>query len=125
MVTATSAINRIINLRPKPETESAPPEPLRLNERTGGLEIEFRNVTFKYPTRDTPVLKNLNLKIAPGSFTAFVGPSGCGKTTLVSLLERFYDLKGDGCKGEILVNGQNLDSLDIKDYRKVVALVSQ
>ncbi|RPA77067.1 ABC multidrug transporter [Ascobolus immersus RN42] len=123
MVAATAAVNRIINLRPKEDADA--PTPLQLDLIEGGLEIEFRDVTFRYPSRPEPVFEGLNLTIKAGSFTAFVGPSGCGKTTLVSLIERFYDLKGEGCSGSILINGQELDSLDVKAYRSVVALVSQ
>jgi ATP-binding cassette, subfamily B (MDR/TAP), member 1 len=66
---------------------------------TGGLRpfnvrgrIEFRNVTFRYPSRpEEPVVKNLNLIIEPGQSVALVGPSGSGKSTIVALLERYYD----------------------------------
>jgi ATP-binding cassette, subfamily B (MDR/TAP), member 1 len=54
--------------------------------------IEFRNVTFRYPSRpEEPVVKNLNLVIEPGQSVALVGPSGSGKSTIVALLERYYD----------------------------------
>ena len=55
-------------------------------------EIEFRNVSFTYPSRpDVPILKNLSFKVLRGQTLAIVGASGCGKSTIVSLLERFYD----------------------------------
>jgi ATP-binding cassette subfamily B (MDR/TAP) protein 1 len=84
--------------------------------------IEFKNVTFSYPSRPNHrVLKNLNLRIHKGQSIGLVGPSGCGKTTIVALLERFYDISS----GEILIYGQPLSSLDVKSYRARTGLVSQ
>uniref|UniRef100_A0A5K3FMC8 ABC transmembrane type-1 domain-containing protein n=1 Tax=Mesocestoides corti TaxID=53468 RepID=A0A5K3FMC8_MESCO len=58
-------------------------------------KIEFRNVTFNYPTRpDVQVLRNFSLTINPGETVAIVGPSGSGKSTTVQLLQRFYDTVG-------------------------------
>ena len=55
-------------------------------------DIEFRNVSFTYPSRpDVPILKNLSFCVQHGQTLAIVGASGCGKSTVVSLLERFYD----------------------------------
>jgi ATP-binding cassette, subfamily B (MDR/TAP), member 1 len=86
------------------------------------VAIEFKNVRFSYPTRpqDT-VLRNLNLKIQRGQTVGIVGASGCGKTTIITLLERFYDINS----GQILIHGQPLSSLDIKSYRASTGLVSQ
>lgn len=69
-------------------------------------EIEFKNVTFKYPDGDEEVLKNFNLHIPPGTNVAIVGETGAGKSTLVNLACRFYE----PTEGEILVDG--------KDYRE-------
>ena len=56
--------------------------------------VEFRDVTFAYPRRsDVPVFTRLNLTVPAGLVTALVGESGGGKSTIVSLLERFYDVK--------------------------------
>lgn len=70
-------------------------------------EIEFRNVWFKYPTRENWILKNVSFKINAGEIVAFVGHSGCGKSTIVQLLLRFYDVN----EGKVLIDGR-----DIKDY---------
>ena len=84
--------------------------------------IEFRNVRFAYPTRPTAaVLRRCNFKVARGQRVALVGASGCGKTTVISLLERFYDIIG----GELLIHGVPLASLDVHAYRASLALVSQ
>ena len=77
----------------------------------GGLKvtingnIEFKDVTFRYPTRpETVVLKSFSLKIKKGRTVAFVGSSGSGKSTVVGLLERFYDLEG-GALGRCTLTG--------------------
>ncbi len=72
-------------------------------------EIEFRNVSFKYPgdERDALILKDLNFKINPGEFVAIVGSTGVGKTSMVNLIPRFYDTT----EGQVLVDGK-----DVKDY---------
>ncbi|KAK3375110.1 P-loop containing nucleoside triphosphate hydrolase protein [Podospora didyma] len=84
--------------------------------------IEFRDVHFRYPTRpEQPVLRGLNLSIQPGQYVALVGASGCGKSTTIALLERFYDPLAGG----IYVDGKEISSLNINDYRRYIALVSQ
>jgi len=84
--------------------------------------IEFRDVHFRYPTRlEQPVLRGLNLSIKPGQYVALVGASGCGKSTTIALLERFYD----PLVGGIYVDGKEISSLNINDYRSYIALVSQ
>lgn len=84
--------------------------------------IEFKNVTFQYPTRpDVPILENFSLKVEPGKTVALVGFSGSGKSTIIQLLERFYD----PISGQILVEGVPLKDVDLNDFRNHVGLVSQ
>jgi ATP-binding cassette subfamily B (MDR/TAP) protein 1 len=84
--------------------------------------IEFRDVHFRYPTRpEQPVLRGLNLTVKPGQYVALVGASGCGKSTTIALLERFYD----PLVGGIYIDGKEISSLNIKQYRSYLALVSQ
>jgi ATP-binding cassette, subfamily B (MDR/TAP), member 1 len=118
---AHAAANQILYLR---EQESP------INSSTGiqipadatEIAIEFRDVRFVYPTRpDIPVLRGLNFKIRRGQTIGIVGASGSGKTTIITLLERFYDITS----GEILIHGQPLSSLDVQAYRSTVGLVSQ
>ena len=90
-------------------------------ERIEG-HIEFKDVRFRYPTRpEQPVLRGLNLTIKPGQYVALVGASGCGKSTTIALLERFYD----PVAGSILVDNQDISTLNISNYRSHLALVSQ
>ena len=72
-----------------------------------GPEIEFINVTFKYPRNENSVIENLNLKIKPGQKIAIVGKNGAGKTTLTKLISRFYPVT----KGEVKINGINITEL--------------
>ncbi|ESZ90236.1 ABC multidrug transporter Mdr1 [Sclerotinia borealis F-4128] len=93
-------------------------------ERMESMEgyVEFRDVHFRYPTRpEQPVLRGLNLQVKPGQYIALVGASGCGKSTTIALLERFYD----PLVGGIYVDGKEISSLNISDYRSHIALVSQ
>lgn len=77
-----------------------------LNERKG--HIEFKNVSFYYPSRtDQMVLKNFSLVIKPGETIAIVGSSGSGKSTIANLLERFYEPTG----GSITIDGYNLKEI--------------
>jgi ATP-binding cassette subfamily B (MDR/TAP) protein 1 len=84
--------------------------------------VEFRDVHFRYPTRpEQPVLRGLNLSVRPGQYIALVGASGCGKSTTIALLERFYD----PLVGGIYVDGKEISSLNVNEYRSFIALVSQ
>ncbi|KAK3398067.1 P-loop containing nucleoside triphosphate hydrolase protein [Sordaria brevicollis] len=87
----------------------------------GGVKIELQDVHFKYPTRNISVFKGLNLTIEKGQFAALVGASGSGKTSIVSLLERFYDVD----QGRILFNGKDISQVNLFEYRKLLSLVAQ
>src|SRR5271170_5731980 len=84
--------------------------------------IEFRDCHFRYPTRpEVPVLRGLNLTVKPGQYVALVGASGCGKSTTIALMERFYDPLAGG----VYVDGKEISSLNVTEYRSHIALVSQ
>ena len=78
------------------------------NTKTVG-EIEFKNVSFKYPDADEYILKNISFKINRGETLAIIGSTGSGKSTIVNLIMRFYD----ATDGEILIDGIN-----IKEYKQ-------
>ena len=87
-------------------------------------KIEFKNVSFAYPTKpDLNVLKGISFIIHPGQAAALVGYSGCGKSTIIQLLERFYDVK-DG-QGEILIDDVNIKDYNLLELREKIGLVSQ
>ncbi|KAH8724994.1 leptomycin B resistance protein pmd1 [Phaeosphaeriaceae sp. PMI808] len=84
--------------------------------------IEFQDVTFNYPSRpDHPVLDKISLSCQPGRLTAIVGLSGSGKSTIASLIARFYDPQ----EGNILIDGLNIRSVNIKSLRGFISLVQQ
>ena len=85
-------------------------------------EIEVKNVTFKYPTKDEAVLNNLSISIKAGESIALVGRSGSGKSTISNLLPRYYDLEAPS---EILLDGVALEKYKLADLRRQFALVSQ
>lgn len=85
-------------------------------------EIEFKNVQFSYPERDSEtVLETVNFHIKAGERIAIVGASGAGKSTLFQLLLRFYD----PVKGAVLVDGVSVNELKLSDLRQAFALVPQ
>lgn len=114
---AMASSEKIFSLLDTKETISAPGG----NLAPGRLsEIEFRNVSFRYPNGEQ-VLKNVSFKIAAGEKIAIVGPTGAGKTTVTSLLLRFYD----GYEGQILVNGVDLRTIPDEQLRRDFAVVFQ
>jgi ATP-binding cassette, subfamily B, bacterial MsbA len=84
-------------------------------------EIEFRDVNFLYQDEKGPVLRDINLRVAPGERLAIVGRSGSGKSTLVSLIPRFYDPTSGG----VLVDGHDVREYRRDDLRRQISLVSQ
>ncbi|OMH80546.1 Multidrug resistance protein 1 [Zancudomyces culisetae] len=85
-------------------------------------EIEFRNSTFKYPTRPKiKVLDNVSLKVKPGQKVAFVGESGCGKSTTIALIQRLYDC----LEGSVLIDGKDIREYNVRSLRQNMGLVSQ
>lgn len=84
-------------------------------------KIEFRNVSFKYPTAEECVLKNISFTAQPGKTTAFIGGIGSGKSTLINLIPRFYDVT----EGEILVDGVNIKELSLNELRNRIGYVPQ
>jgi ABC-type multidrug transport system fused ATPase/permease subunit len=85
-------------------------------------EIEFRNVSFNYPSRpEFTVLRDVTFHINPGETVALVGSSGSGKTTIASLLLRFYD----PTSGTLLIDGKDNTKIPLTDLRSQMALVPQ
>ncbi|OLY84904.1 ATP-dependent permease MDL1, mitochondrial [Smittium mucronatum] len=109
----------ILERTPKITCDSST-EGIKLSEYKG--HIQFENVCFKYPSRpDTTIFNNLNIDIMPGTHVAIAGPSGKGKSTLALLILRFYDINS----GVIKIDGVDLKSLNLKQWRSNVAIVPQ
>ncbi|KAL7100267.1 hypothetical protein ACP275_09G137000 [Erythranthe tilingii] len=86
------------------------------------VNIEFKRVTFAYPSRpEVVVLNNFSLKIKSGTTVALVGGSGSGKSTVIWMVQRFYD----PVNGRVLIGGVDLRDFDLKWLRKEIALVGQ
>lgn len=115
---AAQELKNLFDIKPTIDTWSSDGASLESVEGT----VEFRDVHFRYPTRpEQPVLRGLNLTVKPGQYIALVGASGCGKSTTIALLERFYDPLAGG----IFVDGKEISSLNVNEYRSFIALVSQ
>ncbi|MED6257823.1 Bile salt export pump [Ataeniobius toweri] len=85
-------------------------------------DLEFRNVTFFYPSRpEVKILDNLSIQIKAGETTAFVGPSGSGKSTAIQLIQRFYDPK----EGTVSLDGHDIRTLNIQWLRSLIGIVEQ
>ena len=88
-------------------------------ERKG--EVEFRNVSFKYPDAEEYVIQNVSFTAKKGETVAFIGSTGCGKSTVVNLVPRFYD----ATEGEVLVDGINVKEYTQYALRNKIGYVSQ
>lgn len=84
-------------------------------------EVEFKNVSFKYPGAAEYVLHNVSFKAQSGETVAFIGSTGSGKSTLINLLPRFYD----ATEGEILINGKNIKEYRQRDLHNKIGYVPQ
>lgn len=84
-------------------------------------EIEFKNVSFKYPNSEKYIYKNLSLKVKKGQRLALVGVNGAGKTTFVKLITRLYE----PTEGEILLNGINILEFNKEEYYKLFSVEFQ
>ena len=118
MVTTGAYVERIFELLDEPED---------ITDREGAVElppirghVSFDHVNFSYEPGN-PILKDVNFTITPGTSVAIVGPTGAGKTTIVNLLTRFYNPDD----GKILIDGLDIQGLQIKSIRKQVGVMLQ
>jgi ATP-binding cassette subfamily B protein len=109
-------LNEVLDARP---AVAAPDRPVSLAGARG--EVEFRDVSFRYPGADRLVLEHVSFVARAGETVAIVGPTGSGKGTLVSLLARFYD----PTEGEVLLDGIPLQRLDPAELRRLIGMVPQ
>jgi ABC-type multidrug transport system fused ATPase/permease subunit len=94
-------------------------EGLRIGKVQGRLE--FKNVSFRYPTRQDNAIERFSCTIEPGETVALVGESGCGKSTALALIQRFYDVD----EGQILLDGIDLRDIQPISLRKQISIVPQ
>ena len=114
---SASAAKRIFDILDHVSSVPEPQNPVRVDRVQG--RIELREVGFRYGNR--AVNRGINLSIAPGEMIGLVGHSGSGKSTLVNLICRFYDVS----EGAILVDGVDIRSYAISDFRRNIGLVLQ
>ena len=118
MQTAMASSERVFKLLDNNTMIRNPEVPLKMENVKGN--IEFKNVWFAY-NGDEYVLKDINFSINPGERVAIVGHTGAGKTSIINILTRFYDIN----KGEILLDGINIDKLDKRELRNYISMVLQ
>ena len=118
MVTTGAYVERIFELLGEPEDITDKPGAKELPPIRG--HVCFDHVNFSYEPGN-PILKDVNFTITPGMSVAIVGPTGAGKTTIVNLLTRFYNPDN----GQILIDGIDLQDLQIKSIRKQVGVMLQ
>ena len=112
-----AATNRIFEILDRVPSVSEPQKPVHPGRVQG--RITLNDLTFRYGSRQ--VIHNVSLDIQPGEMIGLVGPSGAGKSTLVNLVCRFYDVSG----GSILVDGIDIRSFPITEYRSNIGIVLQ
>ena len=106
------------------ERDTAAKTSAKTGRRLGKVDghIQFKNVTFSYPSRpDVVIFDKLNISIPAGKIVALVGGSGSGKSTVISLIERFYEPNS----GAVWLDGNDIKDLDIKWLRGQIGLVNQ
>ena len=111
---ACQTLFELVEMKPEVDTGSKEVEKV-----TGNLSV--KNVTFTYPTKDTPALRDVSFDVPAGKTVALVGRSGSGKSTIANLFTRFYDVD----EGEIYLDGHELREYTLSNLRSHFALVSQ
>jgi len=114
---AAAGAKRIFEVLDHVSSVPEPVNPVHLPAVTG--RIELANVGFRYGTRS--VTRDISLKIEPGEMIGLVGHSGSGKSTMVNLICRFYDVS----EGAILIDGVDIRSIPVAEYRRHIGLVLQ
>ncbi|MFN3741652.1 MAG: ABC transporter ATP-binding protein [Anaerolineales bacterium] len=117
---ASVSAERIADVLETPLSIQDPPAPRRWTEPFRG-EVEFRNVSFRYPDAEEDVLHNISFVARPGQTIGIIGTTGSGKSTLVRLIPRFYDVTA----GAILIDGVDIRQVRQRDLREKIGYVPQ
>jgi ATP-binding cassette subfamily B protein len=113
-LSAAERVFALIDAKPRVTQKASEPVPLLRGE------VEFRGLSFSYTGREQ-VLKDFSLAIPAGQTVALVGHTGAGKSSIARLVTRFYEFHG----GELLIDGRDIRTLDLDQYRRRVGLVPQ
>jgi ATP-binding cassette subfamily B multidrug efflux pump len=112
-------ITNIINI--KPEIADNKNTDLNIKHSYIKGEIEFKNVSFKYPLSDKFILKNINIKIRKGTTLGIIGQTGSGKSTLINLIPRIWEAS----EGSIFIDGYDIKKIPLKVLRESIGIVPQ
>ena len=115
---SAARINEVLETEP---TVRDPERPVTLPAPDRRGRIEFRDVEFRYPGAEEPVLRDIAFRAGPGETTAIVGSTGSGKTTLINLIPRFYDATG----GAVEVDGVDVREMALEDLWQRIGIVPQ
>ncbi|NLL96415.1 MAG: ABC transporter ATP-binding protein [Clostridiaceae bacterium] len=97
------------------------PETKKLFDPSLKGQVEFKDVSFRYPGADDCVLEDISFIVERGKTTAFIGSTGSGKSTLINLIPRFYDVT----KGQVIVDGQDVREVSLKELRDKIGYIPQ
>ena len=116
-----AGFDRVLDLLDEPREFELSPASLAVSRASALGCITLEDVTFTYPGTNEPVIRGIDLDVAPGRTVALVGPSGSGKTTLCNLIARFYDPDS----GTIRLDGVDLRDIHVDSYRRLLGIVEQ
>ncbi|KAA3645085.1 MAG: ABC transporter ATP-binding protein [Chloroflexi bacterium] len=116
---AAAGAQRAFEVLDRPSEIQSAPEAVE-TEALKGL-VEFKDVHFTYEGEQIPALSDINIAAEPNQVVALIGPTGSGKTSLVNLIPRFYDVSS----GAVLVDGQDIRSIDVQVLRRQIGIVLQ
>jgi len=118
---AAVSSTRILEVLDTEPSIADPAQPVRLMPSGPRGVVEFRDVEFRYPGAEQPVLRAVSFEALPGQTTAIVGSTGSGKSTLINLIPRFYDATG----GAVLIDGVDVRDVDRDDLWQRIGFVPQ
>ncbi|MBL8006230.1 MAG: ABC transporter ATP-binding protein [Ignavibacteria bacterium] len=119
---AAPSMERLMNImESKPDISDSGLTDMKIKFTDIKGDIEFKNVSFRYPLSNNYILKNINLKIRKGTTLGIIGHTGSGKSTLINLIPRIWDVT----EGEILIDGTDIKKIPLKVLRESIGIVPQ